>query len=532
MSVPSSSSTVAPKPPAPRLLRSGFIVSVMTFLSRVLGLARDVVIAGLMGAGAAADVFFFANKIPNFLRRLFAEGAFAQAFVPVLTEYHRGKPLAETQLLIARAAGTLGTIVGIITLLAMVLSPVVAALFGMGWFIEYLEGGPQGEKFELASLLLKITFPYLFFITLTALAGAVLNTLGKFGVAAFTPVLLNVAIIICAIWLAPNLAQPEIGLAIGVFLGGLAQFLFQLPFLRAAGVLVLPKWGWRDPGVTRIRTIMIPALFGVSVSQINLLFDTLIASFLKTGSISWLYYADRLLEFPLGLFGIAIATVILPALSARHVDQSAEKFADTLDWGVRMVVMLGIPAMAGLIVLAEPMLMVLFMRGEFVAQDATFASYALIAYASGLLSFMLVKVLATGFFSRQDTKRPVKYGIIAMVTNMVFNVIFAIPFGYVGLAIATALSGTVNALLLGAVLYREGVLRMPRSTWLFVSRVAISAVLMSLFIHFLAPATSAWLEMTFFSRVGWLAGLIFAGATVFVCAWFVLGGRTRQLKAA
>ena len=188
--------------------------------------------------------------------------------------------------------------------------------------------------------------------------------------------------------------------------------------------------------------------------------------------------------------------------------------------------------MAGLIVLAEPMLMVLFMRGEFVAQDATFASYALIAYASGLLSFMLVKVLATGFFSRQDTKRPVKYGIIAMVTNMVFNVIFAIPFGYVGLAIATALSGTVNALLLGAVLYREGVLRMPRSTWLFVSRVAISAVLMSLFIHFLAPATSAWLEMTFFSRVGWLAGLIFAGATVFVCAWFVLGGRTRQLKAA
>ena len=209
--------------------------------------------------------------------------------------------------------------------------------------------------------------------------------------------------------------------------------------MKRAGLLVRPQWGWRDPGVTKIRKLMIPALFGVSVSQINLLLDTFIASFLMSGSISWLYYSDRLLEFPLGLFGIAIATVILPALSSRHVDKSTDEFSRTLDWGIRKVVLLGLPAMAGLIVHAEPMLMVLFMRGEFTPEDARLASYSLFAYGSGLLSFMLVKVLATGFYSRQDTKRPVKYGIIAMVSNMVFNVIFAIPFGYVGLAIATAL---------------------------------------------------------------------------------------------
>lgn len=517
--------------PAPRLLRSGLIVSVMTFLSRILGLVRDVAIAALMGAGAAADVFLFANKIPNFLRRLFAEGAFAQAFVPVLTEYHRGKTLDDTRLLMARVAGTLGTLVGIVTLLAVIFSPVVAALFGMGWFMDWLQGGEQADKFELASLLLRITFPYLFFITLTALAGAALNVLGRFGVAAFTPVLLNVSVIVAALWLAPMLEQPEIGLAIGVFVGGVVQFLFQIPFLRQAGLLVMPRWGWRDPGVVRIRTLMIPALFGVSVSQINLLLDTVIASFLQTGSISWLYYADRLLEFPLGLFGIAIATVILPALSARHVDQSLEKFQQTLDWGVRMVVMLGLPAMAGLFMLAEPMLLVLFERGSFTPDDAYLSSFALMAYATGLLSFMLVKVLATGFFSRQDTKRPVKYGIIAMAANMVLNIILAIPFGYVGLALATALSGTLNALLLGVVLYREGVLLLSRATKLFILQVFLATVVMVVAVLWLLPAQAQWIDASFSQRTLWLAGLIGVGGVSYLAAWLAFGGRPRALRA-
>ncbi len=282
-----------------RLLKSGMIVSAMTLVSRVLGLVRDVVVANLMGAGASADVFFFANKIPNFLRRLFAEGAFSQAFVPVLTEYHASGDKDKTRDLIAKASGTLGVIVTIVTLLGVIGSSVVTALFGFGWFLDWLNDGPAAPKFELASLMLKITFPYLWFITFVALSGAILNTLGKFAVSSFTPVFLNVMIILCAWFISPNLAQPEIGLALGVFLGGFVQFAFQLPFLIKEGVLVKPKWGWRDPGVVKIRTLMIPALFGVSVSQINLLFDTFIASFLATGSISWLYYSDRLLEFPL-----------------------------------------------------------------------------------------------------------------------------------------------------------------------------------------------------------------------------------------
>ncbi len=508
-------------------MKSGIIVSAMTLISRVLGLVRDVVIANLMGAGAAADVFFFANKIPNFLRRLFAEGAFAQAFVPVLTEYRQGKDIDAQRLLIARVSGTLGTLVTIVTLVGVIASPIVAALFGMGWFVDWYTDGPQGHKFVLASDLLRITFPYLWFITFTALAGAVLNTLGKFAVAAFTPVFLNIAIIVAALWLGPQLEQPEYALAWGVFFGGLVQFLFQIPFMKRAGLLVRPQWGWSDPGVTKIRKLMIPALFGVSVSQINLLLDTFIASFLMSGSISWLYYSDRLLEFPLGLFGIAIATVILPALSSRHVDKSADEFSRTLDWGIRKVVLLGLPAMAGLIVLAEPMLMVLFMRGEFTPEDARLASYSLFAYGSGLLSFMLVKVLATGFYSRQDTKRPVKYGIIAMVSNMVFNVIFAIPFGYVGLAIATSMSAAVNAGLLGYNLWRDGVLKRYPGTLTYLTKVTVAVVAMIALLLYLGPNREWWLAAAFMERVWQLAMLVGAGAGVFLVTLLLLRVKIR-----
>ena len=514
-----------------RLLKSGMIVSAMTLISRVLGLVRDVVVANLVGAGASADVFFFANKIPNFLRRLFAEGAFSQAFVPVLTESHAQGDMDKTRELIARAAGTLGVIVSIVTILGVLGSGVVTALFGFGWFLDWMHGGPAAEKFELASVMLKITFPYLWFITFVALSGAILNTLGKFAVSSFTPVFLNVMIILAAWFISPQLSQPEIGLAIGVLLGGLVQFLFQIPFLIKAGVMVKPKWGWRDPGVVKIRTLMIPALFGVSVSQINLLFDTFIASFLQTGSISWLYYSDRLLEFPLGLFGIAIATVILPALSRKHVDAHSEGFAHTMDWGVRMVTLLGIPAMLGLMVLAKPMLMVLFMRGEFSPQDVHQASLSLLAYASGLLNFMLIKVLAPGYYSRQDTKTPVKYGIIAMVTNMVFNAIFAYFYGYVGLAIATALSAFVNMALLYRGLHIAGVYQITKRTVLFIIRLVIAGAAMVAAILWQLEDMSVWLNWSFAHRSGVLGMLIALGAGVYLAVVFLLGLRLKDLKA-
>ncbi|MFU2077246.1 murein biosynthesis integral membrane protein MurJ [Avibacterium endocarditidis] len=517
-----------------RLLKSGIIVSVMTLVSRVLGLVRDVIIAQIIGAGVAADVFLFANRIPNFLRRLFAEGAFSQAFVPVLAEYQKAGDLSKTQQFISKVSGTLGGLVTLVTLFAMVGSPVVAAIFGTGWFIDWLNDGVNAEKFEQASLLLKITFPYLWFITFVALSGAILNTLGKFGVMAFSPVLLNIAMICTALFLAPYTSSPDLALAIGIFIGGLLQFLFQLPFLKQAGLLVKPKWAWNDEGVKKIRTLMIPALFGVSVSQINLLLDTFIASFLMTGSISWLYYSDRLLEFPLGLFGIAISTVILPTLARHHVnrtdnaEQSAVDFRNTMDWGVRMILLLGVPAMIGIGVLAQPMLLVLFMRGQFLFSDVQAASYSLLAFNAGLLSFMLIKILANGYYARQDTKTPVKIGIIAMVSNMAFNLL-AIPFSYVGLAIASAMSATLNAYLLYRGLARANIYHFSKQSAVFFTKVLLAGLAMGSVIWHYCPNLDLWQQMSFLQRVHWLAWLIALAAVVYGVALLLFGIRKHHL---
>ncbi|BAJ00971.1 murein biosynthesis integral membrane protein MurJ [Shewanella violacea] len=512
------------------LFKSGMIVSAMTLISRVLGLVRDVVIANLMGAGSGADVFFFANKIPNFLRRLFAEGAFAQAFVPVLTEYQEKHTSEEIKDLLSKVAGTLGVIITVVTLIGVIASPILTALFGGGWFLAWVNGEPDGAKFELAALMLKITFPYLWFITFTALAGSILNSRGRFAVSAFTPVFLNIAIITAAIFLAPHMEQAEIGLAIGVFFGGLIQFLFQIPFLLKEKALVKPAWGWNHPGVTKIRTLMLPALFGVSVSQINLLLDTFIASFLMTGSISYLYYADRLLEFPLGLFGIAIATVILPALSKKHINAEGSGFESTMDWGVKAILLLGMPAMCGLIVLAKPMLMVLFMRGEFTLHNVEMSSYSLMAYGCGLLSFMLIKVLAPGYYSRQDTRTPVRYGIIAMVCNMVFNLILAYPFGYVGLAMATSMSALLNAGLLYRGLHKAGVYRVSRQTAFFFLKALLSCcVMVALLVHFL-PSQEAWLGQEFHERAMTLLMLIGMGGASYLISLVIFGVRPWKIK--
>ena len=316
-----------------------------------------------------------------------------------------------------------------------------------------------------------------------------------------------------------------------MFFGGFIQLLFQLPFLLKAGVFVRPRWGWQDEKVTKVRKLMVPALFGVSVSQINLLLDTFIASFLVTGSISWLYYSDRLLEFPLGLFGIAIATVILPSLSRNHVQQDAQSFQQNMSWAVRMVCLLGIPAAAGLIMLAHPMLLVLFQRGAFSGNDALMASYSLIAYACGLLNFMLIKVLAPGFFSRQDTKTPVKYGIWAMSANMLFNLILAIPFGYVGLAMATALSAAVNAGLLYWKLHTTGVFRLSLSSFVFVLKVLFAAACMCSVLYFIKPEVSAWSEWLLWERCLQLAYLILCGVLTFASTLLLSGVRIRHLSS-
>ncbi|MDH2924681.1 putative peptidoglycan lipid II flippase [Nicoletella semolina] len=520
---------------AKKLLKSGIIFSSMTLISRILGLVRDIVVATLLGTSMAADVFLFANRIPNFLRRLFAEGAFSKAFVPVLAEYSTDNNINQTREFIAKISGTLGVLVSIVTLIGMIGSPIVAALFGSGWFIDWLNDGPNAEKFSQASFLLKITFPYLWFITFVALSGAILNMLGKFGVMAFTPILLNVAIIAVAIWGSPHFSSPDTALACGVFLGGLLQFLFQLPFLKREGLLVKPKWAWHDEGVAKVRKLMIPALFGVSVTQLNLLLNQIIASFLVTGSISWLYYADRLIEFPLGLFGIAISTVILPSLSkiTKQKDlsekQRAYTFSQTMDWGVRMVLLLGIPAMVGIILLAKPLIATMFMRGKFQFDDVIATSNALSIMCFGLVSYMLINVLANGFYAQQDTKTPVKIGIITAISNISFGA-FAIPFGYLGLSIASAFSAAINACLLYRTLAQRNIYQATLATGLFTLKIAIATSLMGALIAYFSPSLDSWLLLTLWQKIHWLLWLIGLAASCYFSALFILGIRKSDFR--
>ena len=426
---------------APSLLNSSAMVGVMTMLSRVMGLVRDVVIARLIGAGGYADAFFVAFKIPQFLRRLFAEGAFAQAFVPVLSEYRQRYEAegnaAAIKGLINAVCGVLGGTLFMLVGLVVLAAPVVTAIFAPG-FID------QPEKFALTQQMLRITFPYLLLISLTGFAGAILNSYDRFIVPAFTPVLLNLSLIGFALFATPFFSQPVYALAWAVLFAGVLQWLFQLPFLAKIDRLPKPKWDLKHAGVKKILILMVPAIFGVSVSQINLLLDTVLASFLPTGSVSWLYYSDRLAELPLGVFGIAIATVILPGLSRLQLqnlsaesaganDGSAARFRATLNWALRCITLVAIPATAALIVLAAPILFTLFQYQAMTAADVAMSTYSLRAYALGLMAFMAIKVLATGFYAQQDMKTPVRIGIIAMVSNMVLNLIFVLilhPIGY------------------------------------------------------------------------------------------------------
>ena len=510
---------------ASSLLRSTGIVGVMTLLSRVFGLIRDVVVANFFGASAGADAFFVAFKIPNFFRRLFAEGAFSQAFVPVLSEYRTTKSVSEVRRLANAVAGLLGGILFVVTLIAVLGAQWLTALFAPGFLDE-------PDKYALATEMLRITFPYLLLISLTAFAGSVLNSYGFFAIPAFTPVLLNLVLIASAIWLAPFFSEPIIGLAWGVLIAGALQLFFQLPFLLKMGLLPRPKIDYRHEGVVRIFRLMLPALFGVSVSQINLLLDTILASFLQTGSISWLYYSDRLAELPLGIFGIAIATVILPSLSSKHADKSSESFSATIDWALKIVVLLGAPAAVALIVLAEPLVTSLFYYGELTQKDVLMSSLSLQAYALGLLAFMLIKVLAPGYFSRQDMKTPVKIGIFAMTANMVLNLILIWPLQHTGLALATALSSWLNAGLLLRGLIKGGVYR-GRTGWgLFFVRVMIANVVMIALVLYLNVPTLQWFDMDLFARCWLLAKLVAVGVGAYFIVLILTGMNLKRVLRA
>ncbi|PJE80103.1 putative lipid II flippase MurJ [invertebrate metagenome] len=519
----SDTSTVNASPKSPGLLRSSLIVGVMTMLSRVLGLVRDVVVAGYFGSSAAADAFFIAFKIPNFLRRLFAEGAFSQAFVPVLSEYKTKRSFDEVRYLVSRVSGTLAGTLVMVTILCMLASPLLIRLFAPGF-----HGDP--DKLVLAEKMLCITFPYLFLISMTALAGAVLNSYHRFAVPAFTPTLLNLSMIFATVVMSRWFDQPVMALAWGVVIAGVSQLLLQIPFLWHIHLLPAPRWDTKHEGVRRIMKLMIPALFGVSVSQVNLLLDTVLASFLQTGSVSWLYYSDRLSELPLGVFGIAIATVILPSLSQKHAGESGQQFSRTLDWAIRLVCLIGIPAGVALLVLAGPLLATLFHYGEMQSRDVMMAAMSLQAYALGLVAFMLIKVLAPGYFARQDTRTPVSIAIKAMIANMVFNLILIFPLQHAGLALATSISAFMNAGMLFLGLKRKGVYE-PLTGWKrYLFQLLLANLCMAGLLWWLKGDMSFWLQASLMERVLHTVILVGAGLIMYVAVLLMSGVRPRHFR--
>lgn len=529
-SASTSSSGPAGGSKPPGILRSSAVVGVMTMLSRVLGLLRDILFARFLGAEASADAFYVAFKIPNFLRRLFAEGAFAQAFVPVLSEYREQGSEVAVRNFINRIAGCLGSVLILLTVVVVVASPLVVSVFGMGFLLR------NPDKFALTTDLLRITFPYLLLISLTGLAGGILNSYDRFAVPAFTPVLLNLTLIFAAAVVAPSLQEPAFALAWGVLVAGVLQLLFQVPFLMQLGLLPHPQVDWGDESVTRVLKLMAPAMFGVSVSQINLLFDTALASFLPDGSITWLYFSDRLTELPLGVFGVGIATVILPSLSRQFV-RGAATFSHTLDWALRLILLIGLPAALALMILAEPILYALFQYDQFRPEDVLMARYSLWAYSLGLTAFMLIKVLASGYFSRQDMKTPVRIGIIAMITNMGLNIAFVLPghflwgIGHAGLALATSFSAFLNAGLLLRGLRRCDAYQ-PGVGWLrFGSQSLVANLAMAASLVWGVTQMDGVVAMPGPTRLAWVGALVGLGLMTYVVALLALGLRPRDLTA-
>lgn len=512
------------------LLKSTSVVSAMTLLSRILGLVRDIVLARYFGATIVMDAFIVANRIPNMLRRFFAEGAFSQGFVPVMARYRERHDQAQSKEFVDAVAGTLGLILFLVTLAGVIAAPFLVFLVAPGFV------GADG-RFDLATAMLRFTFPYLFFVSLTAFAGGVLNTYGKFGAPAFTPVFLNVVLIAAAMWLSPKLAEPGMALAYGVFVAGVVQLLFQIPFLAKIHAVPRPRWRPRHEGVRRVSTLMLPAIFGSSVAQVNVLVGGIIASMLGVGKVSLLYYSDRLMEFPLGLFSIAIATVTLPHLSRQHVRQSMDEFSLIIDWSMKLVFLIAMPAAVGLVVLAEPLVATLFYGGEFSDYDVRMTALSLQAFSLGLIGFSVVKILAPAYFAREDTKTPVKVGIVSLAVNFGLSVILAYSLsraGYegthAGLALATSVAAMVNAWLLYRGLRRDKVFTHGKGWMPLLWRFAGANVVMTVSLLWLNRPLDWWLQSGGADRSLWLALTIGVGGGVYLLALLALGLRPGALR--
>lgn len=505
------------------LLKALAKVGSMTFVSRILGFVRDTLIARIFGAGMLTDAFIVAFKIPNLLRRISAEGAFSQAFVPILAEYKSQRSFAETHSLINRVATWLAIILVIVTLLGMLAAPWVVTLIAPGF-----HSNPQ--KMQLTVELLRITFPYIFFISLVSMAGGVLNTYNKFGIPAFTPVWLNVSMIVAALFFADHFDEPIKVLAWAVFVGGFLQLMFQVPYLKQIGLLPKFEFMRNDEGVWRILKLMGPAVLGVSVAQISLIINTIFASFLATGSVSWLYYADRLMEFPTGVLGVALGTILLPSLSKAYASSEHSEYSQLLDWGLRLTFILAAPAAVALAVLAAPLVTALFHYGKFTAYDVLMTQQALIAYSVGLLGLILVKILAPGFYARQNIKTPVKIAMFTLVVTQLMNLvfIFGLHLQHAGLALAIGLGACINAILLYYHLRKSNVYQ-PMAGWgKFLFKLIIALTVMAVLLYFAMGEVSAWLQFGILKRLGYLTGLVILGGLSYFATLFLLGFRPRD----
>ena len=508
-----------------KLIKSTSTVGGMTMLSRVLGYARDVVVASLFGATAGVDMFLLAFRIPNFLRRLFAEGAFSQAFVPILSEYKASRSPEEVKSLVDHVSGNLAAIVFLVTIAGILLAPIIVLVFAPGY-------AGDATKHQMTTYMLRITFPYIFFIAITALMGGVLNTYKKFAAPAVAPVLLNLSIMGAAILLSPYTPNPHYSLAWGVLIGGVAQLLFQIPFLKKIGML--PRfWAywfdWSNPGVKKILLLMGPAIIGASAMQINLLVDTVFASFLPSGSISWLYYSDRLLEFPIGIFGVALATVVLPHLSEKYATKSVTGFSNSIDWALKWVLLVAVPASVGLFLLAGPILSTLFQRNAFTEHDVFMSQQSLMALSVGLVAFISIKILVSAFYARQDTKFPVKIAFISIISNAVLSLLFMGSLKHAGLALASSLASFINVGILLFALIKRGHYQ-PQLGWLKYSlQLAVANTLMALFIYFVAPDTVEWVEWQQSTRFMRLSMLLAGSGAIYFGTLWLSGLRVQHL---
>lgn len=505
------------------LLKALATVSGMILLSRILGFVRDFVIARVFGAGMMTDAFFVAFKLPNLLRRLFAEGAFSQAFVPILGEYKNKSGDSEAKHLIDRVATLLFLVLLGVTLLGMVGAPLLVYVSAPGF-------ADTPDKFALTVTLTRITFPYILFMSLVALAGGILNTWSRFAVPAFTPVLLNVAMIGMALFAVPHFSQPVMALGWAVFLGGALQLAFQLPSLRRIGMLPRFVPDWRDEGVRRILRLMAPAVVGVSVSQISLLINTIFASFLETGSVSWLYYADRLMEFPAGMLGAALGTILLPSLAKYHASDNTEEYSKLLDWGLRLTFLLAAPAALALAIIAVPLIATLFHHGAFTAHDVLMTRNALVAYSIGLLGMILVKVLAPGFYARQNIRTPVRIGILTLCTTQALNLALIGWLRHAGLALAIGLAACLNAALLYRGLRRHAIYT-PQPGWpAFYGKLALALLCMGSVLWLAAGQDAEWLRWTSTERLFRLAWLAPLAAATYFMTLFITGFRLRDFQ--